>query len=122
MTDKAQTELVRRTETQLGTLGNRNLCTNVSAFENDFVVANDVAPVRQPETASSLLKPLATAFIVFCLCYFHAAGARRSVGSSLAACAGRGRLYLTTQVLDDAARRLSRYLLMQFAVNKRTGP
>jgi predicted PurR-regulated permease PerM len=31
--------------------------------------------------------------------------------------AGSSRLYLTTQALDDAARRVSRYLLMQFAVN-----
>jgi predicted PurR-regulated permease PerM len=31
--------------------------------------------------------------------------------------AGRGKLNLMTQALDDAARRLSRYLLMQFLVN-----
>jgi hypothetical protein len=38
MTDKAQTAFVGRTKTQSGTLGNRNLCANVSAFENFGVV------------------------------------------------------------------------------------
>ena len=35
--------------------------------------------------------------------------------------AGSSRLYMTTQALDDAARRVSRYLLMQFAVNATYG-
>jgi predicted PurR-regulated permease PerM len=35
--------------------------------------------------------------------------------------AGSSRLYMTTQALDDAARRVSRYLLMQLAVNAMYG-
>ena len=35
--------------------------------------------------------------------------------------AGSSRLYLTTQALDDAARRVSRYLVMQLAVNAMYG-
>jgi predicted PurR-regulated permease PerM len=81
--------------------------------------------VRQPEpspleflekTAGSVLRPLATAFIVLVFMIFMLLG-REDLRDRVLRLAGSSRLYMTTQALDDAARRVSRYLLMQFAVN-----
>jgi predicted PurR-regulated permease PerM len=81
--------------------------------------------VRQPEptsleflekTAGSALRPLATAFIVLVFVIFMLLG-REDLRDRVLRLAGSSRLYMTTQALDDAARRVSRYLLMQLAVN-----
>ena len=68
------------------------------------------------KTAGSVLQPLATTFIVLIFVVFMLLG-REDLRDRLLRLAGSSRLYLTTQALDDAARRVSRYLLMQFAVN-----
>ena len=68
------------------------------------------------KTAGSVLRPLATTFIVLIFVVFMLLG-REDLRDRLLRLAGSSRLYLTTQALDDAARRVSRYLLMQFAVN-----
>ena len=81
--------------------------------------------VQQPEptaleflqkTAGSVFQPLATTFIVLVFTIFILLG-REDLRDRVLRLAGSSRLYLTTQALDDAARRVSRYLLMQFAVN-----
>jgi len=81
--------------------------------------------VRQPEptpleflekTAGSVLRPLATAFVVLLFVIFMLLG-REDLRDRVLRLAGSSRLYMTTQALDDAAQRVSRYLLMQFAVN-----
>jgi len=81
--------------------------------------------VRRPEptpleflekTARSVLRPLATAFVVLVFVIFMLLG-REDLRDRVLRLAGSSRLYMTTQALDDAARRVSRYLLMQFAVN-----
>src|SRR5215472_12716400 len=64
----------------------------------------------------SVLQPLATAFIVLIFVIFILLG-REDLRDRLLRLAGSSRLYLTTQALDDAARRVSRYLLFQLAVN-----
>jgi len=85
--------------------------------------------VRQPEptpleflerTAGSVLRPLATAFVVLIFVIFMLLG-REDLRDRVLRLAGSSRLYMTTQALDDAARRVSRYLLMQFAVNATYG-
>jgi predicted PurR-regulated permease PerM len=85
--------------------------------------------VRQPEptpleflekTVGSVFRPLATAFIVLVFVIFLLLG-REDLRDRLLRLAGSSRLYRTTQALDDAARRVSRYLLMQFAVNAMYG-
>ena len=85
--------------------------------------------VRQPDptpleflekTAGSVLRPLATAFIVLVFVIFMLLG-REDLRDRVLRLAGSSCLYLTTQALDDAARRVSRYLLMQFAVNAMYG-
>jgi predicted PurR-regulated permease PerM len=81
--------------------------------------------VRQPETTSlqflektagSILRPVAMAFIVLVFVIFMLLG-REDLRDRVLRLAGGSRLYMTTQALDDAARRVSRYLLMQFVVN-----
>jgi predicted PurR-regulated permease PerM len=85
--------------------------------------------VRQPDptpleflkkTAGSVLRPLATAFIVLVFVIFMLLG-REDLRDRVLRLAGSSRLYLTTQALDDAARRVSRYLVMQLAVNAMYG-
>jgi len=85
--------------------------------------------VRQPEptpleflekTAGSILRPVATAFIVVIFVIFMLLG-REDLRDRVLRLAGSSRLYMTTQALDDAATRVSRYLLMQFAVNATYG-
>jgi predicted PurR-regulated permease PerM len=68
------------------------------------------------KTAGSIFRPLATTFIGLIFVIFMLLG-REDLRDRLLRLAGSSRLYLTTQALDDAARRVSRYLLMQFAVN-----
>ena len=68
------------------------------------------------ETAGSVLQLLTTTFIVLVFVIFILLG-REDLRDRLLCLAGSSRLYLTTQALDDAARRVSRYLVMQFAVN-----
>jgi predicted PurR-regulated permease PerM len=81
--------------------------------------------VRQPEptpiqvlkdAAGSVLQPLATAFIVIIFVLFMLIS-REDLRDRVLRLAGSGRLYVTTQLLDDAAHRVSRYLRMQLGVN-----
>jgi predicted PurR-regulated permease PerM len=78
---------------------------------------NARAPLEFLErTAGSVLEPMATAFVVVVFVVFILLG-REDLRDRVLRLAGSSRLYLTTQALDDAASRVSRYLLMQFAVN-----
>jgi predicted PurR-regulated permease PerM len=72
------------------------------------------------KTAGSLLGPLATAAIVFVFLIFILLG-REDLRDRMLRLAGSNRLYTTTQALDDAARRVSQYLLMQLVVNASYG-
>lgn len=81
--------------------------------------------VHEPESTSfqflenaagSVLQPIVTAFIVLVFVIFMLLG-REDLRERILRLAGSSRLHVTTQALDDAARRVSRYLLMQLAVN-----
>jgi predicted PurR-regulated permease PerM len=81
--------------------------------------------VREPEptlfqllesVAGSAFEPLATALIVLIFTTFMLLG-REDLRDRLLRLAGSSRMHTTTQALDDATRRVSRYLRMQFAVN-----
>jgi predicted PurR-regulated permease PerM len=67
-------------------------------------------------TIGPLLRPLATAFIVIVLVIFMLLN-REDLRDRLIRLVGQGRLNLTTQALDDAAGRVSKYLLMQSSIN-----
>ena len=63
-----------------------------------------------------LLGPLGTAALVLILVIFMLLE-REDLRSRLIRLIGQGRISATTRALDDAGRRVSRYLLMQFLVN-----
>jgi predicted PurR-regulated permease PerM len=67
-----------------------------------------------------LLGPVGTAFIVTVFAIFMLLQ-REDLRDRLIRLVGRNRLTLTTQALDDAAERVSRYLLMQSIVNGSVG-
>ena len=65
---------------------------------------------------SPLLDPLATAGVVIVLVIFMLIG-REDLRDRFIGLVGTSRMNVTTQALDDAGLRISRYLLMQFLVN-----
>ncbi|HEX3987978.1 MAG TPA: AI-2E family transporter, partial [Verrucomicrobiae bacterium] len=81
--------------------------------------------VRQPQisgwgilgqTAGPILKPLATALVVLVLLIFMLRE-REDLRNRLIRLAGTDRIDLTTDALDEAANRVSRYISMQLFVN-----
>ena len=73
-------------------------------------------PTNFLEYASTALGPLGTAAIVVVFMIFILLQ-REDLRNRFIRLAGQGRLKVMTQALDEAAQRLSRYLLLQFAVN-----
>ena len=67
-----------------------------------------------------LAGPLGTAAIVFVLVIFMLIQ-REDLRDRFIALMGRGRINVTTIAIDDAAQRISRYLLMQLIVNATYG-
>jgi predicted PurR-regulated permease PerM len=95
------------------------------------VVTNGGVPAPVNETVSTpfqliesvggkLLGPVGTAFIVIVFTIFILFQ-REDLRDRLMRLAGRGRLTATTEALDDAAARVSRYLLMQSIINGSIG-
>lgn len=67
-----------------------------------------------------LLSPLATGGLIVVLVIFMLYH-RKDLRDRVIRLVGHGRLLVTTQALDDAATRISRYLLMQLAINATYG-
>ncbi len=85
------------------------------------VVDGPSQPLEMVRTAlGSLLSPLLTAGIVAIFVIFILVQ-REDLRDRLIRLAGQERLDVTTQALDDTARRISRYLLMQATVNTGMG-
>jgi len=85
------------------------------------VVEPPVTPITVLGAAlSPLLGPLGTAGLVLIFVIFMLIR-REDLRDRLLRLSGEGRLNLTTQALDEAAQRVSRYLLMQSLVNGGTG-
>ncbi len=72
------------------------------------------------ELLGPLTGPIETAAIVIIFTLFMLVK-REDLRNRLIRLAGRGQLSLMTQALDDAAQRLSRYLMLQFLVNASYG-
>jgi predicted PurR-regulated permease PerM len=69
-----------------------------------------------PSVVGPLVEFLATALLVVILVVFMLIR-REDLRNRLLRLIGKGRLTLTTRALDDAAQRISRFLLMQFTIN-----
>jgi predicted PurR-regulated permease PerM len=72
------------------------------------------------ESISPLMEPLGTAALVIVLVIFMLIS-REDLRNRIIGLLGQGRLTVTTRALDDAARRIGRYLLMQFIINATYG-
>jgi predicted PurR-regulated permease PerM len=72
---------------------------------------HSLQPVAEPIFTSGLVIVLVVYLLIF----------REDLRSRLVALVGRGHLTLTTKALDDAGRRISRYLLAQFGLNAAFG-
>jgi len=68
-------------------------------------------PVAEPILTSGLIIVLVVYLLIF----------REDLRSRIVAVVGRGHLTLTTKALDDAGRRISRYLIAQFGLNAAFG-
>ena len=79
-----------------------------NAFE---MLRGFIAPILGPVGNSAVI----IVFVVFMLI------GREDLRDRIIHLVGRGRLHVTTQALDDAAQRVSRYLLAQFIVNASYG-
>jgi predicted PurR-regulated permease PerM len=95
------------------------------------VSAQNPLPVREYSEPSSplqivghyigrLLSPLATSGLIVVFLIFMLVN-RRDLRDRMIRLIGHGRLNVTTQALDDAATRISRYLLMQSIINATYG-
>lgn len=96
-----------------GTRSNRPLPVQVTAPPSGFV--RDLT-----DTLGPLAAPLETTGIVVIFTAFTLIK-REDLRNRLIRLGGKGRLHVMTQALDDASRRLSRYLWMQFLVNASFG-
>jgi predicted PurR-regulated permease PerM len=132
--------IVGRTTTMLSNLGNEMTKSRkkvASAAANGPAVLTSGVQQQKPvpveirtsnptplqlirEIAGPLLQPLATAGIVIVFVIFFLLQ-RQDLRDRFIRLAGARDLRRTTEALDDAARRLSRYLLMQSATNASVG-
>jgi hypothetical protein len=75
-----------------------------------------VPPTNPLEVVENMLGPLVTAGVIAIFTIFILAG-REDIRNRFIRLVGRGRLSTMTKALDDATRRVNRYLLLQLAVN-----
>ena len=81
------------------------------------VVSSQSSPFTEVRDALGwVIGPLSTAAIVIVFVVFFLIG-REDLRDRIIFLMGRGRIHLTTRALDDAAQRISRYLLMQLIIN-----
>jgi predicted PurR-regulated permease PerM len=74
-------------------------------------IVHGIQPVAEPILTSGLIIVLVVYLLIF----------REDLRSRIVAVVGRGHLTLTTKALDDAGRRISRYLIAQFTLNAAFG-
>jgi predicted PurR-regulated permease PerM len=77
------------------------------AVSRAAALLHSIQPVAEPVLTAGLVIVLVVYLLIF----------RSDLRSRILALVGRGHLTLTTKALDDAGRRISRYLLAQFTLN-----
>ena len=80
------------------------------------IEGRSVIPQLMQETLSAILSPLGTAALVLLLVIFMLLK-REDIRGRLIRLVGQGRISTTTRAMEDAGRRVSRYLITQFLVN-----
>ncbi len=84
-------------------------------------MAVEVVPSANPiQSLQNLLGPLLTGGMIIIFTIFILAG-REDLRDRLIRLAGKSRLHLMTQAMDDAARRINKYLFLQLVVNSAFG-
>jgi len=82
-----------------------------AAITSIVSIIRSLQPVAEPILTSGLVIVLVVYLLIF----------REDLRSRIVAVVGRGHLTLTTKALDDAGRRISRYLIAQFGLNAAFG-
>ncbi len=80
------------------------------------IEGRNAIPQLMQETLSAILSPLGTAALVLLLVIFMLFK-REDIRGRLIRLMGQGRISTTTRAMEDAGRRVSRYLSIQFLVN-----
>jgi predicted PurR-regulated permease PerM len=80
------------------------------------IEGRNAIPQLMQETISAVLSPLGTAALVLLLVIFMLLK-REDIRGRLIRLVGQGRISATTRAMEDAGRRVSRYLMTQFLVN-----
>jgi len=81
-----------------------------------IIEGRSAIPQLMQETLSAILSPLGTAALVLLLVIFMLLK-REDLRGRLIRLVGQGRISTTTRAMEDAGRRVSRYLITQFLVN-----
>ena len=81
-----------------------------------IIEGRSAIPQLMQETLSAILSPLGTAALVLLLVIFMLLK-REDLRGRLIRLVGQGRISTTTRAMEDAGRRVSRYLSTQFLVN-----
>ena len=96
-------------------ISNQNLQGVQAPMKVEIVTEHNMMQAIR-EYAGSVLKPLGTAGLVLIFTLFMLID-RESLRNRLLRLLGEQNLQATTKAMDDAGRRVSRYVLLQFAVN-----
>jgi predicted PurR-regulated permease PerM len=97
-------------------LTSRNKAPQPGSSESHPMAVEVVPPVNPVQSFQSMLGPLATAGIILVFTIFMLLD-REDLRDRFIRVAGGGRLTAMTQALDEATRRINRYLLLQMVVN-----
>jgi predicted PurR-regulated permease PerM/methylmalonyl-CoA mutase cobalamin-binding subunit len=115
-----QNELVAQTPAPSAERAPRDLSTRAppvgSPIPVKIIEGRSAIPQLMQETLSAILSPLGTAALVLLLVIFMLLK-REDLRGRLIRVMGQGRISTTTRAMEDAGRRVSRYLSMQFLVN-----
>jgi predicted PurR-regulated permease PerM/GAF domain-containing protein len=104
------------TERSRGNSPTRTAPPMASPIPVKVIEGRSAIPQLMQETLSAILSPLGTAALVLLLVIFMLLK-REDLRGRLIRLVGQGRISATTRAMEDAGRRVSRYLVTQFLVN-----
>jgi predicted PurR-regulated permease PerM/methylmalonyl-CoA mutase cobalamin-binding subunit len=104
------------TDRARGNSPNRTASPVATPLPVKVIEGRSAIPQLMQETLSAILSPLGTAALVLLLVIFMLLK-REDIRGRLIRLVGQGRISTTTRAMEDAGRRVSRYLSTQFLVN-----